>query len=205
MTRQTPDTQTIHANCGHTYLAPIDADGAHLAGLPCTRCVGRDYPAEYRSPDTGYCATCRHCGQPISRGIVDARRGDQVLTIIGRYPGIDTPIYSTEYTGHPDYHPACWIEHVSERQAKWDAQRRQADAARAEFMDASHAAYLSAVAFEPRLSGVPGLVTEFGDSRGRGYRFTPQGELPIVDVQNGTATYPDVSRNRQLRKQGIIQ
>lgn len=203
--KQQVNTQFVHASCGHTYVAPIEADGAHLAGLPCTRCVGRDFPADlYRIPGMKSSSTCRHCGKPIIRQHIGAYDGDHVQTILGNYSGINTPIYGEDYSGHPDYHPACWIEYVTQRQARWTESKRQADADRAEFHAASNAAFQIAVAFESRLADVPGRVDEFVGAGGRGYRFTPQGELPVVEVRAGVATYPDTARNRQLKQQGII-
>lgn len=197
--------QIIHASCGHTYLVSDDADAARLSALPCTQCVGRDFPAENRIPGMKPSSICRHCGQPIIRQHLGAYDGDHVQAILGHYPGINTPIYGEDYSGHPEFHPACWIEYVSGRQAKWAESKRQADADRAEFQAASSAAFQVAVSFDSRLAGVSGRVDEFVGAGGRGYRFVPKGELPEVEVWAGVARYPDCPRNRQLRKQGIIQ
>jgi len=125
--------------------------------------------------------------------------------IVGHYPGIGTPMYREEISGHPEYHPICWIEYVTSRQAKWTEQKERYEAERAEFHASTNASYLIAVAFDPRLSGVPGRVDEFIGAGGqRRYRIVPKGELPEVEVRGGTASYPDTPRNRQLRAQGII-
>jgi len=196
--------QTIRPICGHVYF--VDGKNAsHLSDLPCTRCAGRGYPVEYRSPDIHPSNTCLHCGQEIYRQHTGAYDGDRVKTIIGYYSGINSPIYSYEISGHPDYHPACWIEHVSGQQARWAEQKARDTASHADFQSAVRLAWRIAASFDPRIASVSGNVDEFSDKLGTGYRFTPKGELPVIDVLDNRAYYPDVARNRQLCREGVIQ